>query len=81
MVGHREAWVEWGALLSYSTDADTAGPVAARYIDRIFKGAKPGELPVEELSTTILAVNLKQAQVLRLTVPPSLLTRADRVLR
>ena len=81
VVGHREAWVEWGALLSYSTDADTAGPVAARYIDRIFKGAKPGELPVEELSTTILAVNLKQAQALGLTIPPSLLMRADRVIR
>ena len=81
VVGHREAWVEWGALLSYSTDADTAGPVAARYIDRILKGAKPGELPVEELSTTILAVNLKQAQALGLTVPTSLLTRADRVIR
>ena len=50
VVGHREAWVEWGALLSYSTDADTAGPVAARYIDKIFKGANPADLPVEELS-------------------------------
>lgn len=81
VVGHREAWVEWGALLSYSTDADTAGPVAARYIDRIFKGANPADLPVEELSTTILAVNLKRAQALGLTIPPSLLMRADRVIR
>jgi putative ABC transport system substrate-binding protein len=52
VVGHREAWVEWGALLSYSTDADTAGPAAARYIDKIFKGANPADLPVEELSRT-----------------------------
>ena len=55
-----EAWVEWGALLSYSTDADTAGPVPARYIDKIFKGANPAELPVEEISRTVLAVNPKR---------------------
>jgi putative tryptophan/tyrosine transport system substrate-binding protein len=81
VVGHREAWVEWGALLSYSTDADTAGPVAARYIDKIFKGANPADLPVEELSTTVLAVNLKRAQALGLTIPPSVRVRADRVIQ
>ncbi|HET9765177.1 MAG TPA: ABC transporter substrate-binding protein [Casimicrobiaceae bacterium] len=81
VVGHREAWVEWGALLSYSTDADTAGPVAARYLDSIFKGANPAELPVEELSRTVLAVNLKRAQELGLTIPASLQMRADRVIK
>lgn len=80
VVGHREAWVEWGALLSYSTDADTAGPVAARYIDKIFKGANPAELPVEELSRTVLAVNLKRARELGLTIPQSVRVRADRVI-
>ena len=81
VVGHREAWVEWGALLSYSTDADTAGPVAARYIDKIFKGANPAELPVEELSRTVLAVNLKRARELGLTIPPSVQARADRMIQ
>ena len=80
VVGHREAWVEWGALLSYSTDADTAGPVAARYIDRIFKGANPAELPVEELSRTVFAVNVKRAAELGLAVPPSVRVRADRLI-
>ncbi len=81
VVGHREAWVEWGALLSYSTDADTAGPVAARYIDKIFKGANPAELPVEELSRTVFAVNLKRARELGLTIPPSVQARADRMIQ
>ena len=79
VIGHREAWVDWGALLSYSTDADTAGPAAARYIDKIFKGANPGDLPVEELSRTILAVNAKRARELGLTIPQSIGARADRV--
>ncbi len=78
VVGHRDAWVDWGALLSYSSDSDAAGPAAARYIDRIFKGAKPGDLAVEELSTTVLAVNMKRARELGLTVPPAILVRADR---
>jgi putative ABC transport system substrate-binding protein len=79
VVGPREAWVEWGALLSYSTDADTAGPVAARYIDKIFKGANPAELPVEELSRTVFAVNLKRARELGISIPTSLRARIDRV--
>ena len=79
VVGHREAWVEWGALLSYSTDADTAGPVAARYIDKIFKGANPGDLAVEELSRTVFALNAKRARELGLTIPSSVRVRADRV--
>ncbi len=81
VVGHREAWVDWGALLSYSTDGDSAGPVAARYIDKIFKGAKPADLPVEELSTTVLAVNFKRARELGLTVPPSVEVRTDHPVR
>jgi putative ABC transport system substrate-binding protein len=80
VVGHREAWVEWGALLSYSTDADTAGPVAARYIDKIFKGANPGELPVEELSRTVFAVNERRAKELGLTIPSSVRVRVDRLI-
>jgi putative ABC transport system substrate-binding protein len=79
VLGHREAWVDWGALLSYSTESDSAGPVAARYIDKIFKGAKPGDLPVEELTPTMFVLNLQRARELGLTIPTSVRLRANRL--
>jgi putative ABC transport system substrate-binding protein len=59
---------------------DTAGPVAARYIDKIFKGANPADLPVEELSRTIPRGKPESARELGLTIPPSVRVRADRVI-
>jgi putative ABC transport system substrate-binding protein len=80
LAGHRRQWVEWGALFAYGTDFPEAGRVAARYVDRILKGANPGELPVEELSGLILTINLERAQELGITIPPEVLLRADEVI-
>ena len=76
VAGHREAWVEWGALLSYSSDFPSAGPKAARYIDKIFKGARPDDLSVEQVSEIVIKVNEQRARELGLTIPQSVRVRA-----
>jgi putative ABC transport system substrate-binding protein len=68
-----------GGLMSYSIDEHLEAQLAA-YVDRILKGAKPAELPVQEPSKFKLMINLRTATALRLTVPPSLLIRADEVI-
>jgi putative ABC transport system substrate-binding protein len=77
---HRKEWAEHGALFSYGGDIASIGPLAARYIDRILKGTKPADLPVEQLSRWELVINLKTAKALGLTIPPAVLLRADRVI-
>lgn len=80
VASHRRGWVEQGALFSYAPDFVAAGPVAARYIDRILEGADPAELPVDELSDIVLTVNIRRAEELGLSIPPALLLRADEVI-
>jgi putative ABC transport system substrate-binding protein len=75
VAGQREAWVDWGALLSYSSDFPSAGPKAARYVDEIFKGANPGDLPVEQVSEIVIKVNDERARALGLTIPQSVRLR------
>jgi putative tryptophan/tyrosine transport system substrate-binding protein len=79
--GHRKEWAEQGALFSYGADYFSVGRIdAARLVDRMLKGTKPAALPVEQIARLELVINLKTAKALGLTVPPSLLQRADRVI-
>ena len=70
-----------GALISYGGDGNAAFKRAAYYVDRLLKGAKPSELPVEQVATFRLVVNLKTAKALGLTIPQSILLRADEMIR
>lgn len=72
-------FAEPGALATYGHDLRANFRGAARYVDRILKGAKPGELPIEQPSQFELVVNLRTAKALRISIPQAVLLRADRV--
>jgi putative ABC transport system substrate-binding protein len=79
MYTHRIA-TSGGGLMSYDTDIVDLYRRAASYVDRILKGEKAGELPVQLPAKYDLVINLKTAKTLGLTVPPTLLARADEVI-
>jgi len=78
---HGSTWVDSGGLMSYSTDELSAFRRAATYVDKLLKGSKASDLPVQQVTKFEFVINLKTAKRIGLTIPPNVLARADRVIK
>ena len=81
MIGEGYEFAEAGVGITYSADYVEMWKHAAVYVDKILKGAKPGDLPIEHPTKFIMRVDLKAARALGITIPESILLRADEVIR
>jgi ABC-type uncharacterized transport system substrate-binding protein len=77
----RDDYVESGCLISYSADEAESYRRVAVFVDKILKGVRPADLPVEQPTKFELVINLRTAKLIRLIIPPNVLARADRVIR